>query len=217
LSFVIRHSVLVLVLLIVACASRPAPPATTRVDVPVTPPPTAREEKAPDAETPPTRPVAPIREETLGTPSAPTLPPPPAIERKTIADRLAERDLPPRRKAALALVGEATELLAKRQIDAAVRRLENAIGIDPAAGYAYYYLALVRAEQMRYDQALALCGQAYLKLGGDAVFRAKALALRARVHLAQGERAKAVRDVDSALALDPECADALALKARLTP
>lgn len=199
-------------LLVCSCATKPVRPQTPAVQVPVTPPPEKPQQPFEDNRPILPDPKNPISEEDLGR-SEEVSPSTPA-DRHTVRDLL-ERPLPARKKAALALVEEATGYLEQGQAEPAVRRLEKAIGMDPSGGYAYYYLGVVRFLQKRYSQVQVLCGQAYLKLRDDDYFAAKNLALRGEAYLAQGQMDRARSDCSAALALDSASEDALTLKQKL--
>lgn len=113
-------------------------------------------------------------------------PPPPAETGSEAAD--AEPAPPPdagagtpRRQASEHLTAQGVERLEAGELDAAARRLEEAIRVDGSNGDAYYHLARVRVAAGRNDEARELLDRAIELLRPYPERRAEAERLRSRL------------------------------------
>jgi len=73
----------------------------------------------------------------------------------------------PRSKASAKMVDEGRALLNNAQFETAERKFQDAIGIDPDNGIAYYYLAKSKYEQGEGEQALGVLDKAEGLLAGS--------------------------------------------------
>ncbi len=148
---------------------RPAPP---RVKHP------ARATRTPTKAlaTPTRRPTTPLEQSAIG--EAPALTPPPGaisetpLPTATAAAEAAASAEPeslvthigpgtaPNTAAALRLIEDGRQQIAKGAYDAALDRLERAVAIDPTNAYGYYFLARVHFLKKDYDQAIAFASRA---------------------------------------------------------
>lgn len=149
---------------------RPAPRAEKR-RVPAKPIPTKT------SAAPTRRPTTPLEQSAIG--EAPALTPPPGAVSETplptattVPEVAATSTEPeslvthigpgtaPNTAAALRLIEDGRQQIAKGAYDAALDRLERAVAIDPSNAYGYYFLARVHFLKKDYDQAIAFASRA---------------------------------------------------------
>jgi len=120
-----------------------------------------------------------------------------------------------RRRAAIALIIEGHDLQAQDNAYLAEKRFERAVSVDPSCGEAYLALAELRFGQQQWEQAADLSTKAALRLGRDNYFLARAHLVAAKA-LVNGEQpAKALAQVEQALAAEPGNGEALRLQREL--
>ncbi len=79
------------------------------------------------------------------------------------------------------LIREGYRLLTEKKWDAAIRVLEQAVGINPHDGLGYYYLAEAWLGKQNLDLAARFNGLASLYLRGDNIWSERALSQKKRI------------------------------------
>jgi tetratricopeptide (TPR) repeat protein len=118
-------------------------------------------------------------------------------------------------KAALSLAREGRQLVDKKDYYLAEKRFERALSIDSGCGQAYLGLAELRFSQDQWDQAADLATKAALRLGKQSYFLSRAYLLAAKSFTNTGKLQPAYVQVQKALAVDENNAEANALKLEL--
>ena len=123
---------------------------------------------------------------------------------------------PPHVAAATRMVEDARNDLHEGRTDAAVEKLERAIGIDPNNPYAYYYLAETHFSRGAYDQAVNFADKAALLSARiDSNWLSRSYCLQGRIFEISGRFMDARAAYEKALAANEENPRALAGLARL--
>ncbi len=143
----------------------------------------------------------------------PTPEPPPALDVSAIDTEgdIAMKQLDAEIKAAetpamaasLRVTEQARKQLAKGSIDAAVRSLTQAVSIDPADPFAYYFLGRAHFERKNYRQALTFFYRAQLGFSGKPVWMGEVLSYEGQCEEALGDQLKAAKAYQQALAVAP--------------
>ncbi|HPQ70311.1 MAG TPA: hypothetical protein PKW95_14375 [bacterium] len=120
-----------------------------------------------------------------------------------------------RRRAAIALIIEGHDLQAQDNAYLAEKRFERAMSVDPSCGEAYLALAELRFTQQQWGQAADLSTKAALRLGRDNYFLARAHLVAAKALVNDEQPAKALAQVEQALAAEPGNGEALRLQQEL--
>jgi len=114
------------------------------------------------------------------------------------------KSTPPNVAAALRLIEDGRDLLAKGRYDQALDRFERSVAIDPSNAYGYYFLAQLHYQTKKYDQAVAFASRAAaLSSRTDRAWEARCYSLQGAVFEEVGRFADARKAYKRAVDADP--------------